>query len=84
MSPTTQGALVLIVTLFVLLSGMPVAFGLGAIAMSFLVFFQGFDALHVVAETLLVRARRIHARRDPDVRDDGRGDRLLAGRQGSL
>ena len=33
---------------------------------------------------VLVRARRIHARRDPDVRDDGRGDRLVAGRQGSL
>ena len=51
MSPTAQGALVLIVTLVVLLSGAPVAFGLGAIAMSFLVIFQGFDSLRVVAET---------------------------------
>ena len=51
MSPTTQGTLVLIVTLLMLVSGIPVAFGLGAIAISFLVFFQGFDALHVVAET---------------------------------
>jgi C4-dicarboxylate transporter DctM subunit len=51
MSPTGQGALVLIVTLLMLLSGIPVAFGLGAISIVFLVLFQGFDALHVVAET---------------------------------
>ena len=51
MSPGTQGALVLVVTLLVLLSGTPVAFGLGAISIAFVLFFQGFDALHVVAET---------------------------------
>jgi tripartite ATP-independent transporter DctM subunit len=51
MSPGTQGALVLFVTLLVLLSGAPVAFGLGAISIAFVLFFQGFDALHVVAET---------------------------------
>src|SRR2546425_12755163 len=51
MSPTTQGAIVLVVTLVVLLSGAPVAFGLGAIALAFLVIFQGMDALHVAAET---------------------------------
>src|SRR6185312_8406207 len=51
MSPTTQGIIVLGVTLIVLLSGAPVAFGLGAIAVSFLVIFQGLDSLHVVAET---------------------------------
>ena len=51
-SPTTQGAIVLVVTLAVLLSGAPVAFGLGAISLAFLVIFQGFDALKVVAETL--------------------------------
>ena len=51
MSPTTQGAIVLVVTLVVLLSGAPVAFGLGAIALVFLVIFQGLDALHVAAET---------------------------------
>src|SRR5213076_2378718 len=43
--------MVLIVTLMVLLSGAPVAFGLGAISIIFIVIFQGFDALHVVAET---------------------------------
>src|ERR1043165_3384589 len=51
MSPTTQGLLVLIVTLAMLLSGVPVAFGLGALSIAFLVLFQGFDALRVVAET---------------------------------
>jgi len=42
---------VLIVTLLMLLSGIPVAFGLGAISIIFLLLFQGFDALRVVAET---------------------------------
>ena len=51
MSPGTQGSLVLLVTLVVLLSGAPVAFGLGAISIAFVLFFQGFDALHVIAET---------------------------------
>ncbi len=51
MSPTTQGLMVLLVTLAMLLSGTPVAFGLGAIAVVFILIFQGFDALHVVAET---------------------------------
>src|ERR1044072_7496742 len=51
MSPTQQGLLVLLVTLAMLLSGVPVAFGLGALSIAFLVLFQGFDALRVVAET---------------------------------
>ncbi|HXZ96071.1 MAG TPA: TRAP transporter large permease [Burkholderiales bacterium] len=51
MSPTTQGAIVLVVTLLVLLSGAPVAFGLGAISLVFIVIFQNLAALHVVAET---------------------------------
>src|SRR4026207_788567 len=50
-SPPTQGLLVLAATLIMLLSGAPVAFGLGAISIVFIVIFQGFDALHVVAET---------------------------------
>ncbi len=41
----------LVVTLLVLLSGAPVAFGLGAISVAFIVIFQGVDALRVVAET---------------------------------
>ena len=51
MSITQQGFLVLVVTLAVLLSGAPVAFALGAISLIFLVIFQGFDSLQVVAET---------------------------------
>ena len=51
MSPTTEGALVLILTLLMLLSGVPVAFGLGAISIIFLLIFQGIDSMHVVAET---------------------------------
>jgi len=51
MGPAGQGALVLSVTLLVLLSGAPVAFALGAISIAFLVIFDGFDALRVVAET---------------------------------
>src|SRR6478609_3770013 len=51
MSPTTQGMIVLIATLLMLVSGIPVAFGLGVIAIAFLVIFQGFDGMHVVAET---------------------------------
>lgn len=51
MTPAMQGGLVLIITLFVLLSGAPVAFGLGAVALVFIVIFEGFDALGVAAET---------------------------------
>ncbi|HTR59672.1 MAG TPA: TRAP transporter large permease [Casimicrobiaceae bacterium] len=51
MSPTMQGGMVLVVTLIILLSGIPVAFGLGAISIIFLLLFQGIDSLHVVAET---------------------------------
>src|SRR6266481_2252567 len=43
--------MVLVVTLAMLLSGTPVAFGLGAISIIFLLIFQGFDSMHVVAET---------------------------------
>lgn len=51
MSPMTQGAIVLAITLLVLLSGAPVAFGLGATSIIFILIFQGVAALHVVAET---------------------------------
>lgn len=51
MSPGVEGLIVLVVTLLMLVSGIPVAFGLGAIAVAFLIVFQGFDSLNVVAET---------------------------------
>ncbi len=46
-----QGSLVLVATLLMLVSGIPVAFGLGAISIIFLLFFHGIDSMHVVAET---------------------------------
>ena len=52
MNPATQGLVVLVVTLAVLLTGAPVAFGLGALSIAFLVIFHGLDSLQVVAETL--------------------------------
>jgi len=51
MNPATQGTIILVVTVLTLLSGIPVAFGLGAIAVIFLVLFHGFDSIQVVAET---------------------------------
>ncbi len=51
MSATTQGTLVLVATLAMLMSGIPVAFGLGAISIVFLLLFHGIDSMRVVAET---------------------------------
>jgi tripartite ATP-independent transporter DctM subunit len=51
-SPGGAGALVLVVTLVILVSGVPVAFGIGAVSLIFIAIFQGFGSLHVVAETL--------------------------------
>src|SRR5436309_10180959 len=51
MSATTQGVIVLVATILLLFTGVPVAFGLGAISILFLVLFQGIDSLRVVAET---------------------------------
>ena len=48
MSPGTQGTLVLVATLIMLMSGIPVAFGLGAVSIIFLLLFHGFDSMHVV------------------------------------
>jgi C4-dicarboxylate transporter DctM subunit len=52
MSPAAQGLIVIIATLAVFITGTPIAFGLGAVAVAFLVLFQGVDALGVAAETL--------------------------------
>lgn len=51
MSPAVQGGVVLVATLVVLLSGAPVAFALGALAIAFLIVFQGFDSIYGAAET---------------------------------
>lgn len=52
MSPETQGLIVLVVTILLLLSGAPVAFALGAVAVAGIVLFQGAFALGIAAETL--------------------------------
>jgi len=46
------GILVAVVLIIVLLSGAPVAFSLGIVAVGFLVMFEGIGSLEVVAETL--------------------------------
>jgi tripartite ATP-independent transporter DctM subunit len=52
MSPAVQGVIVLVTTILVFMTGAPVAFGLGAVGIAFLVLFQGPDSLKVAAETL--------------------------------
>lgn len=52
MSPLIIGLLVVISTIIVLGTGIPVAFGLGLVAMIFLVIFDGFGALDVVADII--------------------------------
>lgn len=51
MDPLTIGILVAITTIIILGSGIPVAFGLGLIAISFLVIFEGVDSIDILAET---------------------------------
>jgi len=52
MSPLAIGAVIAVTTIVILGSGIPVAFGLGIVAIGFLVMFEGFDSLSVLAETL--------------------------------
>ena len=50
MSPLVTGVLIGIVTVVVLLSGVPVAVGLGVVAISFLLIFEGPSSLTLMAE----------------------------------
>jgi C4-dicarboxylate transporter DctM subunit len=52
MSPAAQGAIVLVFTILILLTGAPVAFALGAVAIAGLILFQGVHSLGIAAETL--------------------------------
>ena len=52
MSPMELGVIVAVVLIIVLLSGAPVAFSLGIVAIGFLIVFEGIGSLAVVAETL--------------------------------
>jgi len=51
MSPLIIGALVMFATILVLATGMPVAFGLGLVAVVFLMVFEGVASLDVLADT---------------------------------
>ena len=52
MSPIIIGLLVLVVTLLVLATGLPIAFGLGAVALLFMVMFDGWGSVHYMVETV--------------------------------
>ena len=52
MSPLVIGLLVGLVSIVILGSGIPVAFGLGLVAIGFLVAFEGINSLSVLADTL--------------------------------
>jgi len=46
------GLLIVVVTVLVLATGLPIAFGLGAVALGFMIAFDGWHAVHFVPETV--------------------------------
>ena len=52
MNPMELGIIVAVVLIIVLLSGAPVAFSLGIVAVGFLIIFEGPGSLSVIAETV--------------------------------
>jgi C4-dicarboxylate transporter DctM subunit len=52
MSPLAIGLLIFVVTTAVLATGMPIAFGLGAVALLFMFVFDGWNSVHFVPETV--------------------------------
>ena len=52
MSPLVIGLLIFTVTLVLLATGMPIAFGLGAVALAFMFIFDGWNSVHFVPETV--------------------------------
>ncbi len=52
MSPLVIGLLIFTVTLVLLATGMPIAFGLGAVALTFMFIFDGWNSVHFVPETI--------------------------------
>jgi C4-dicarboxylate transporter DctM subunit len=51
-SPLAIGLLIFVVTTALLATGLPIAFGLGAVALLFMVVFEGWHSVHFVAETV--------------------------------
>ncbi len=52
MSPLVIGLLIFAVTIAVLATGLPIAFGLGAVALAFMLLFDGWNSIHFVPETI--------------------------------
>jgi len=52
MSPLLIGVMVFAVTMLVLATGVPIAFGLGAVALGFMLFFDGWGSVHFLPETI--------------------------------
>ena len=52
MTPLTIGLLIFVVTTAVLATGLPIAFGLGAVALGFMLVFDGWSSVHFVPETV--------------------------------
>jgi C4-dicarboxylate transporter DctM subunit len=52
MSPLLIGVLVFVVMLLVLATGIPIAFGLGAVALGFMLFFDGWSSVNFVPDTI--------------------------------
>ncbi len=52
MSPLLIGLLIFVVTLLVLATGLPIAFGLGAVALGFMLVFDGWSSVHFLPETI--------------------------------
>lgn len=52
MSPLLIGLLIFVVTLLVLATGLPIAFGLGAVALAFMVIFDGWNSVNFLPETI--------------------------------
>jgi tripartite ATP-independent transporter DctM subunit len=52
MSPLMIGLLIFVVTTLVLASGIPIAFGLGAVALGFMVIFDGWNSINFLPETI--------------------------------
>jgi len=51
-TPLMIGLLIIVFTVLVLATGLPIAFGLGAVALAFMIYFDGWHAVHFVPETI--------------------------------
>ncbi|MCP5265266.1 MAG: TRAP transporter large permease [Burkholderiaceae bacterium] len=52
MTPLVIGLLIFVVTTAVLATGIPIAFGLGAVALVFMIAFDGWESVHFLPETI--------------------------------